>query len=806
MALPNGGITFSEDNFAFSIAHGDFRGVGRQDILAGGSSATYTYSVYLLLNNGNGAFSAPQELINSGIARPYFESFVVSDFNGDGLDDFLIVDRASSNASVELSNGDGTFRAVTTALAEGNLDQHTTAVADFNKDGKLDLVYLYGTNAYVLKGNGDGSFQAAALMLPIPSYQGAVPTLYAVTTGDFDGDGKPDIAVVALVGGTQPPPAIATVAYVFFGNGDGTFSAPALAGEFVEYYNTIHSADLGKSGRSDLILQATGLAEPPLGVVQSLPGRLFGPEKHYLDGSQVADAFIADINMDGYPDLLASSSSFFENMYSTASSNSVTALINLGPGTKSNLLASSTTVSASATTSSAGAPITFTATVTGTPAGESSPTGSVRFADQTGIDETVALTPSDSGSSVATFTTSLIGFGSDTMGATYSGDLTYEPSTGTIPLKVTGLADSISLSITPNPVVAGNAAVLTVEVANPAGSSAATPTGYVVLRDGPKILGLSSYSISNGAFTYNPAVFSNGGQHTISVWYSGDQTHVSGSTTQIETVLAVPTVSFTTPASITTSQALSIAVAVTGGTGNPTPTGSITLTASTTENGSGDTLSSAVLNQGSATITLPARALAAGSYWLKCSYTPDQASSGSYAASSLAGWISVVTPPPTFAIAGTNVTVSPGATSGNTSTITVTPSGGFTGSVALSASITTAPAGATDAPTLSFGATTPVSITGSGSQSAVLTINTITPTRAATAPVRLRAVPWLTLDSSAFACAVLICVSGGRRRFKAVAGISLSIRRACVSCAELRVRRWRRQFWGRYTQPRHNSR
>jgi hypothetical protein len=38
--------------------------------------------------------------------------------------------------------------------------------------------------------------------------------------------------------------------------------------------------------------------------------------------------------------------------------------------------------------------------------------------------------------------------------------------------------------------------------------------------------------------------------------------------------------------------------------------------------------------------------------------------------------------------------VAPGATTGNTSTITVTPTGGFTGSVALTAALTTSPSGA----------------------------------------------------------------------------------------------------------------
>ena len=80
--------------------------------------------------------------------------------------------------------------------------------------------------------------------------------------------------------------------------------------------------------------------------------------------------------------------------------------------------------------------------------------------------------------------------------------------------------------------------------------------------------------------------------------------------------------------------------------------------------------------------------------------------------------------PDPFTIAGTSVTVAPGASTGNTSTITVTPSEDFTGSVSLTAAITSSPTGAQYPPTLSFGSTTPVSITGVATGMATLTINT----------------------------------------------------------------------------------
>jgi len=86
---------------------------------------------------------------------------------------------------------------------------------------------------------------------------------------------------------------------------------------------------------------------------------------------------------------------------------------------------------------------------------------------------------------------------------------------------------------------------------------------------------------------------------------------------------------------------------------------------------------------------------------------------------------------PSFTVAGTAVSVSPGATTGNTSTITLTPTWGFTGSVTLTATITSRPAGAQDPPTVSFGTTSPVNITSASGVTATLTITTTAPTSAA---------------------------------------------------------------------------
>ena len=102
-------------------------------------------------------------------------------------------------------------------------------------------------------------------------------------------------------------------------------------------------------------------------------------------------------------------------------------------------------------------------------------------------------------------------------------------------------------------------------------------------------------------------------------------------------------------ANVTTAQAFTVAVAVSGASGNPIPTGAVMLT------GGGFTSASATLGSGVATLNIPAGSLATGKDTLTVAYTPDSASSALYIA----------------AMGITSVTVT--ATGSNASTVAATP-------------------------------------------------------------------------------------------------------------------------------------
>ncbi len=134
---------------------------------------------------------------------------------------------------------------------------------------------------------------------------------------------------------------------------------------------------------------------------------------------------------------------------------------------------------------------------------------------------------------------------------------------------------------------------------------------------------------------------------------------------------------------------------------------------------------------------------------------------------------------PSFTVTGTSVSVAAGATSGNTSTITITPANGFTGSVALTAAVKSSPSGAINPPTFAFGATSPVSITGASAGTATMTISTTaSSTTPCTAANELpRDMPsqrgtWY-MGGTVLACVLLFGIAPKRRKLRRVLGALL---------------------------------
>ena len=198
----------------FVIATGDFNGDGKAD-LAVVSPGSNTLTI--LLGNGDGTFTTKATIPVPGGPQ----SIAIGDFNRDGKADLAVADYSSNTVTVLLGNGDGTFTEVASSPATG-IEPLSIAVGDFNGDGVPDLAVTNQNNGApalgsvtVLLGHGDGTFTPTA----VSPVTGSNPNSVAVA--DFNGDGRADL-VVANAG--------SNTVTVLLGNGDGTFAAPLSFG------------------------------------------------------------------------------------------------------------------------------------------------------------------------------------------------------------------------------------------------------------------------------------------------------------------------------------------------------------------------------------------------------------------------------------------------------------------------------------------------------------------------------------------------------------------------------------------------
>ncbi len=658
-------------------------------------------------------------IYNSGGYAPY--SLAVADVNGDGKPDLLVANECTdttcfnhSAADVLLGNGDGTFQTAV-SYDSGGYAALSIAVADVNGDGHPDLLVANscgsggacsdGGSVGVLLGNGDGTFQAAV------NYKSGDHPLeaYSVTVADVNGDGHPDL-IVSNKCPTSPDCVNGTVA-VLLGNGDGTFQAAVSYNPGGEAFSAA-VADVNGDGKPDLLV-ANGVGVSVL--LGNGDGTFQAAVMYGSGGDGASSVAVADVNGDSHPDLLVA--------------NGVTVGVLLGNGDG-----------------------TFRTPVIYSTGGTCVSPVSIAVADVNGdghpdllVANTAALCSNPSGVGV------LLGNGD----GTFQTVVNYDSGgvEGAIALAVADVNGDGKLDLLLDNAADRGFGVLlgngdgTFQVPHTmpisfSGDSSAQIAVADFNGDGKLDVAIGAANdvlLGNGDGTFqNPLLLNAGGLGTAVGDFNldGKPDLAVGDATVLLNIAPYTAPAAATPlfgpggGTYSSVQSVALTDSTPGATIYYTTDGSTPPTNSTVYSGP-ITVSS--------TETLKAVAIAIG-------YSLSAVATAAYTINL-----------PSFSITGTAVSVAPGTNTGNTSTISLTPSGGFTGVISLSCAIT--PTAANDPATCSIPAS--VTISGSTAQTTTLTVNTTAPTSALNRATRSFGP---SVGGTALACIILLVGVPARRR------------------------------------------
>ncbi|MGC1781930.1 MAG: FG-GAP-like repeat-containing protein [Acidobacteriaceae bacterium] len=296
------------------IVTADFNNDGKLDLAVSDSANN---NVHVLTGNSTGTFTLLGSYSTGAGTKP--NGIVAADFNHDGNVDVATINNGNNTATVLLGSATGALT-VQAAQATGT-NPIAISVTDVNSDGKPDLVVFDSPTAStgevdVLLGNGNGTLQTAS----IASLSFVPGTLAAVA--DFNQDGKPDLALTAQTN-NQVSLMLNNTLQTQYPDGRSFAAAHALTNGYGNMADSVTTGDFNKDGLLDI---AVTYLEDNVVRVLTNNGNGFNTATAYPVGQQPYWVASADLNGDGYPDLVTA------NTTPNAAAGTVSVLLNKGSG------------------------------------------------------------------------------------------------------------------------------------------------------------------------------------------------------------------------------------------------------------------------------------------------------------------------------------------------------------------------------------------------------------------------------------------------------------------------------------------
>ena len=294
------------------VAVGDFNKDGKLDVVTDNDTDN---TVSVLLGDGAGHFAAHADFATG--AGPW--AVAVGDLDGDGLPDVVTPNYTDNTVSVLLDTTTPKSSTLEVAahvdLTVGN-SPAAVAIGDLNGDGKPDLVvanFADNTVSVLLNTTSSGVLSFAA---PVDYSTGSGSGPWWVAIGDFNADGKTDLAVADETGNAVS---------VLLGNGDGTFGARTdfSVGQAPV---VVVASDLSGDGKPDLVTANYDDSTASVLLNTAAKGAAtpsFATAVGYTTGTDPSSVAVGDMNGDGKKDLVVSN----------YSDNSVSILPGAGNGT-----------------------------------------------------------------------------------------------------------------------------------------------------------------------------------------------------------------------------------------------------------------------------------------------------------------------------------------------------------------------------------------------------------------------------------------------------------------------------------------